>query len=148
MPMDARIFRDEPMELMDELTNLKLCERVSYHSNRNILFLNLEGWSVRKKSDIADLQKVLVDACKAGRRVNAVVNHDGCRIAEDLYDDYADMIQYMMKHHYDRVGAFATSAITRQKLQDALKRRGLDTVIFERAEDAHDFLNLKRQAAE
>ena len=68
------------MELLADLLNLKLYERVSYDAQRNILFLNLEGWSVRKKSDIADLQKVLVDACaKAGRRVNSVVNHDGCR---------------------------------------------------------------------
>ena len=56
--MDARIFRDEPMELLEDLTNLKLCERVTYDAERNILFLNLEGWSVRKKSDIDDLQKV------------------------------------------------------------------------------------------
>ena len=101
VPMDRRIFLDEPMELMSELMNLKLSERVSYDSDRNILFVNLEGWSVRKKSDIDDLRKVLVDAClKAGRRVNAVVNHDGCRIADDLYDDYAEMIQYMMENHY------------------------------------------------
>ncbi len=104
---------------------------------------------MRKKSDISDLQKVIVETCNAiGRRVDAVINQDGCRIADDLYDRYADMVAYVKKHHYDRSARYATSAITRQKLQDALKRRGLDTVIFERAEDAHDFLNLKRQAAE
>jgi propionate CoA-transferase len=149
VPMDPRIFRDEPMELMDELTNLKLCDRVSYHSYRNILFLNLEGWSVRKKGDIFDLQKVLVEACiKAGRRVNAVVNHDGCRIAEDLYDDYAHMIEYMMKHYYKTTARYSTSSFMRLKMQEALKRRGLQPHIFESADEAHAVVDAARAAAE
>jgi propionate CoA-transferase len=149
VPMDPRIFRDEPMELMEEITNLKLCERVSYHSYRNILFLNLEGWSVRKKSDVADLQQVLVDACvKAGRRVNAVVNHDGCRIAEDLYDDYADMIEYMMKHYYKTTARYSTSSFMRLKMQEALKKRGLQPHIFESADEAHAVVDAARAAAE
>ena len=62
MPMDSRLFIDEPMELLSDLMNLKLWERVSYDEDRNILFLNLEGRNVRKKSDIDDLQKVISDA--------------------------------------------------------------------------------------
>lgn len=140
-PMDSRIFRDEPMELMSELMNLKLSERVSYDAERNILFLNLEGWSVRKKSDVDDLQKVLVDACKkAGRRVNAVVNHDGCRIAEDLYDRYAEMIQYMLEHYYATTTRYSTSAFMRMKMQEALSKRGLQPHIYERKEEAHAFV--------
>ncbi len=147
MPMDRRIFVDEPMELLSELLNLKLSERVSYDSDRNILFVNLEGWSVRKKSDIDDLRKTLVAACvAAGRRVNSVVNHDGCRIAEDLYDDYAEMIQYMMDDHYLTTTRYTTSAFMRLKMQEALSKRGLAPHIFERQEDAHAFL--ESQAAE
>ena len=149
MPMDPRIFIDEPMELMEELTNMKLSERCSYDPERNILFLNLEGWSVRKKADVVDLQKVLVDACKqAGRRVNAVVNHDGCRIAEDLYDDYAEMIQYMMKHYYTTTARYSTSSFMRLKMQEALKRRGLQPHIFESADEAHAIVEAARTAAE
>ena len=141
MTMDGRIFRDEPMELLGELMNLKLSERVSYDADRNILFLNLEGWSVRKKGDVDDLQKVLIDACKiAGKRVNSVVNHDGCRIAEDLYERYADMIQYMVAHHYATTARYSTSAFMRMKMQDALAKRGLQPHIFERKEEAHAFL--------
>ncbi len=141
IPMDARIFLDEPMELMTDLMNLKLTERVSYDADRNILFLNLEGWSVRKKSDLADLRKILVDAClKAGRRVNSVVNHDGCRIAEDLYDDYADMIQYMLTHHYITTTRYTTSAFMRMKMQEALSKRGLQPHIFERRDEVEAYL--------
>ncbi len=138
VPMDRRIFLDEPMELMGELLNLKLSERVSYDEDRNILFVNLEGWGVRKKSDIDDLRKILVDArMKAGQRVNAVVNHDGCRIADDLYDDYAEMIQYMMENHYVSTSRYTTSAFMRLKFQEALSKRGLQPHIFERADEAH-----------
>ena len=138
VPMNPRIFIDEPMELMSDLMNMQLAERVSYDRERNILFLNLEGWSVRKKSDIDDLRKVLIAACEmAGRRVNAVVNHDGCRIAEDLYDDYADMIEYMLAHHYATTTRYTTSTFMRLKMKEALSKRGLAPHIFERAEEAH-----------
>ncbi len=141
MPMDRRIFLEDPMELLSDLLNLKLSERISYDRDRNILFVNLEGWSVRKKSDIDDLRKALVAACvAAGRRVNSVVNHDGCRIAEDLYDDYAEMIQHMLEDHYLTTTRYTTSAFMRLKMREALRKRGLAPHIFERQEDAHKFL--------
>lgn len=141
LPMDRRIFIEEPMGLLDDLLNLRLSQRVSYDADRNILFLNLEGWHVRKKSDVDDLKKVLIEACeKAGKRVNSVVNHEGCRIADDLYDEYADMIEYMMEHHYANTTRYTTSAFMRLKMQEALKKRGLKPHIFEREEDAHAHL--------
>lgn len=142
IPMKKRIFVDEPMDLLEDLLNQKLSDRVSYDSERNILFLNLEGWSVRKKSDVEDLKNVLVDACKkAGKKVRAVVNHDGCRIAEDLYDDYADMIDYLMEHHYETTTRYSTSAFMRMKMQEALQKRGIAPHIYERAEDAREALD-------
>jgi propionate CoA-transferase len=145
MPMDRRIFLDEPMDLLSELLNLKLSERVSYDSDRNILFVNLEGWSVRKKSDIDDLRKILVAArIAAGRKVNSVVNHDGCRIAEDLYDDYAEMIQYMLEDHYLSTARYTTSAFMRLKMEQALSKRGLAPHVFEKAEEAHAFVDAKK----
>ncbi|MEL7050003.1 MAG: acyl CoA:acetate/3-ketoacid CoA transferase, partial [Pseudomonadota bacterium] len=147
--MNEKIFIDEPMELMAELTNRKLSERVSYDSGRNILFLNLEGWSVRKKGDISDLRKVLVDACeKAGKRVNTIVNHDGCRVAEDLYDDYAEMVDGMLKHYYASTARYSTSAFMRLKMQEALSGRGLQPHIYESAEEAHAALSTMGTAAE
>lgn len=139
--MDRRIFADEPMHLLEDLQNLKLSERVSYDSDRNILFVNLEGWSARKKSDIDDLRRVLVDArIAAGRRVHSIVNHDGFRMAEDLYDDYAEMIAYMLDQHYVSTARYTTSTFMRLKMGEALDKRGLQPHIFERAEDAHAFV--------
>jgi propionate CoA-transferase len=129
------------MDLLADLMNLNVKDRISYDAARNLLSINLEAWSVRKRSDVADLQKAIVDACTAtGRRVDAIVNQDSCRIAEDLYDAYADMVAYVAKHHYAHTARYATSFITRQKLQEALRRRGLDTHVFESAEEAYAVL--------
>ncbi|MBR2536366.1 MAG: malonate decarboxylase subunit alpha [Hyphomicrobium sp.] len=144
VPMDRRIFVDEPMDLMSELMNLKLSERINYDSDRNILFVNLEGWSVRKKSDIDDLRNALVAArIAAGRRVNSVVNHDGCRIADDLYDDYAEMIAYMSENHYVSTARYSTSTFMRMKMQEALNKRGLAPHIFEQPDEAHAIIEGK-----
>ncbi len=145
--MNPAIFLDQPMDLLADLLNQHLKDRISYDAGRNILNIDLQAWSVRKKSDVDDLKTAIIDACKAtGRRVDAMINQDGCRIAEDLYDAYADMVAYVTKHHYGRSARYATSAITRHKLQHALKRRGLDTHVFENADAA--FASLERQAAE
>jgi len=139
--MNPRLFLDGPMDLLADLLNQNLSERITYDPARNLLFVDLQAWSARKKADIVDLQRAISDACiAAGRRVNAVVNQDGCRIAEDLYDAYADMVAHVSKTYYDRTARYATSAITRRKLQAALRRRGLDTHVHERAEDAYAVL--------
>jgi propionate CoA-transferase len=145
--MNPRIFLDQPMDLLADLLNQHLKDRISYDAGRNILNIDLRAWSVRKKADVTDLKKAIVEACQAtGKRVDAMINQDGCRIAEDLYDDYADMVAYVTKNHYARSARYATSAVTRQKLQDALRRRGLNTHVFENADAA--FESLERQAAE
>lgn len=145
--MNPRIFLDQPMDLLADLLNQNLKDRISYDAGRNILNIDLQAWSVRKKADVSDLKKAIVEACQAtGKRVDAMINQDGCRIAEDLYDDYADMVAYVTKAHYARSARYATSAVTRQKLQDALRRRGLNTHVFENADAA--FESLERQAAE
>jgi propionate CoA-transferase len=143
IPMDRRIFIDEPMGLISDLLNLDLQDRVSYDADRNIQFLNLEGWSARSKRDIDDLRKILIDACqKIGKRVNQVVNLDNFRISEHLYDYYAEMIQYMLENYYLTTTRYTTSAFLRLKLKEALSKRGIAPHVFERKEDAHSFLEV------
>ena len=149
LTMDRRIFIDEPMGIITDLLNLNLKERVSYDADRNILFLNLEGYNIRTKADIADIKKLLVKTCEnAGKRVNSVINHDGCRISENLYDEYAEMIDFMSTNHYATTTRYATSAFLRMKMQEALRKRGLAPHVFERKEDATSFLEAAAWARE
>lgn len=141
--MDKRIFIDEPMGLLNDLINLNMSDRVTYDAERNILFVNLEGWNARNKKDIDELRKTLIEASdKVGKRVNSVVNHDGWKINESLYDDYAEMIEYMSKHYYLTTTRYATSAFARLKMKEALSKRGLQPHVFERREAAETFLQV------
>lgn len=141
--MDKRIFIDEPMGLMNDLLNLNLDQRISYDPARNILFLNLEGWHARTKKDVDEMRKALVTACeKVGKRVNSVVNHDGAHINEALYDDYAEMIEYLSQHYYLTTTRYATSAFARMKMKEAMAKRGLQPHVFERREAAETFLQV------
>ncbi|MCP3870387.1 MAG: acyl CoA:acetate/3-ketoacid CoA transferase [Gammaproteobacteria bacterium] len=139
--MDARIFLDEPMKLESDLLNLDLPERISYDQERNILFINLEGWYVRVKEDIAALRALLEEKCLAiGKRVGVFINYDSFRINENIVDYYADMERYMLKHHYTTITRYSTSAFMRMKLDQAFSKRNIATHVFERKDEAQAFL--------
>ena len=65
----------------------------------------------------------------------------------DLYDDYADMIEYMMKHYYKSTARYSTSSFMRLKMQEALSKRGLAPHIFESADEAHAAVEAARLAS-
>jgi propionate CoA-transferase len=46
------------------------------------------------------------------------------------------MVAYVTKHYYARTARYATSELTRAKLQDALRRRGLETRVYPNAAEA------------
>ena len=52
----------------------------------------------------------------------------------------------MMKHYYATTTRYTTSAFMRQKMQEALKKRGLKPHIYERPRKRTQFL--EQQAAE
>ncbi|WGI22513.1 malonate decarboxylase subunit alpha [Amylibacter sp. IMCC11727] len=135
--MDPRIFRDEPMGLLDDLLNVNLEERVTYEAERNIMFVNLEGWRIKSKRDIEDLGRVLTAACKkTGKRVNSVINQNHFRIAEDLYDDYTAAIEDVLTEYSITTARYTTSAFMRLKMQTSLFERGVRPHIFESSEEA------------
>jgi propionate CoA-transferase len=139
--MDVRIFRPEPMGLETHLLNLDLPDRITYDPQRNILFLNFEGMYIRVKDDIVALRRLLEERCKKiGKRVGVFVNYDNFRISEDTYDVYAEMDRYMLDHYYTTITRFATSAFMRMKLGEAFTRRNIAPHVFEKKEDAQEFL--------
>ena len=140
-PMDARIFRDEPMQLEETLLGLGMAERVSYDAERNVLFLNLEGFHVRTRDDVDRVRRAVEDRCQAiGRKVALVVNYDDVSIDPAVADTYAAMIRYMETHYYTTASRYTTSAFLRLKLGEALARRRVAAHIFETPGEAHDFV--------
>jgi hypothetical protein len=140
-PMDARIFRDEPMQLEDTLLGLGLAQRISYDPSRNTVFLNLEGMHVRTRDDVDRVRRVVEDLCQqVGKKVALVVNYDNFEIDPAVADTYAAMIRYMETHYYTTASRYTTSAFLRLKLGEALSRRRVAPHIFETADEAHAFV--------
>jgi propionate CoA-transferase len=133
-PMDARIFRPEPMGLEASMFALDPAQRISFDPARELLFLNFEGLRVGKPQDIERIKAVVEARCRAiGHRVAVVVNYDNFRIAEDLADDYAAMVRHMETNHYTNVTRYTTSAFLRLKLGEALERAGVRPHLFHSA---------------
>ncbi|WP_120501085.1 acyl CoA:acetate/3-ketoacid CoA transferase [Roseovarius sp. EL26] len=136
--MDSRIFIDQPMGLLDTLLNVNLSERITYDAERNYMFVNLEGWSIKKRGDIQDLNKALVAAYETtGQSVKTVINQNQFRIADDLYDDYALLVEQVLSQYSLSTVRYTTSAFMRLKMKETLAKRGVQPHIFESQDEAH-----------
>ena len=144
-PMDARIFRPEPMQLEETLLGLGLGERLTYDLERNTLFFNLEGMHVKSRDDCDRVRRVIEDKVQEiGRKVALVANYDNFRIDAAVADTYAAMVRYLETHYYTTASRYTTSAFLRIKLGEALSRRSVAAHIFETRSEAHAFVAEKR----
>ncbi|MGX1318006.1 propionate CoA-transferase [Bradyrhizobium sp. USDA 377] len=135
--MDARIFRDGPMELRERLLTIPLDQRFTLDEQQNLFFVNLERYPLRSKAEI-DTIAAIVEARLAplGRRVYAIVNYDNFSILPELMDDYSAMVRSLVDRFYSGVSRYTTSGFLRIKLGEALEKRGVAPHIFESAEEA------------
>ena len=139
--MAAAIFRDDPMQLDETLLGISLAERVSYDTERNTLFLNLEGMHVKTRDDVDRVRRVVEETVQEiGRKVALVVNYDNFLIDAAVADTYAAMVRYMETHYYTTASRYTTSAFLRLKLGEALSRRRVAAHIFETRDEAHAFV--------
>ena len=141
VPMDPRIFLEEPMHLDETLLGLGLAQRVSYDAERNTLFVNLEGMHVRNRDDVDRVRRVIEEKVQLiGRKVALVANYDQFLIDAAVADTYAAMVRYLETHYYTTASRYTTSAFLRLKLGEALSRRRVKPHIFETRDDAQAFV--------
>jgi propionate CoA-transferase len=149
--MDARIFRDEPMDLRRSLVGLTFDSRFAYDAAKNVLYLNFERLEIKAPETVDAIGAKVRDVCEPivaqGRRVQAVVNYEGFAVDRDLEDRYADMVRECVERYYAGVTRFTTSAFMRAKLGEALARRRLAPYIFESEAEATDHLSALRSAS-
>lgn len=142
--MDERIFKLLPMGLKEHLLSIPLDERLTYDQATNILYINFEGLSVRTKKDIEDIRTQVVNICKPlGKRVKTIVNYDNFVIAQEIEDDYINMVKYVVSEFYTDVSRYTTSTFLRMKLGDELKKRDMAPHIFHSKEEARKALEEK-----
>lgn len=134
--MDARIFREEPMGLKNELLTIPLEERLLYHEEENIFFVNFENLYIRSREEIAKIRTIVDNILgPLPHKVNTIVNYDNFNIVPDLVDDYTDLINYVLQY-YEGVTRYTTSAFLRMKLGEELEKRDLAPYIYETPEEA------------
>ena len=140
--MDARIYQARPMGLAGALLELRRTDRLSYDADRNILFANFEGMSIRSVDDIESVRRVFDSVCKkVGRRVALIVNYDGFQLDEALTDVYFDMVAELQAKHYTTATRYTTSAFMRMKLGASLPSRNAAAHVFETRAEATEFLD-------
>lgn len=139
--MDMRIFRPEPMNLAPDLLTLKLEDRLTFDAQENIFFVNFEGYAVKLRQEITDIQKAVEKVLKPlDQKVHTIVNYDNFTILPELVDEYTEMVKYLMDNYYSGVTRYTTSAFLRMKLGDALKKRSVAPHIYESSEEASQAL--------
>jgi len=135
--MDARLFRDEPMGLREQLVEIPFDARFHYDAAQNTLFINLERFEVRTLDAVQAIRgKVEGLLAPLGRRVRAVVNYEGFIVDRDLEDAWAETVRDLVDRCYDDVTRYTTSAFLRAKLGEALSRRKVPPHIFETEAEA------------
>jgi propionate CoA-transferase len=141
--MDARIFRNELMDLREDMLRLPLDRRFTYDPKQNLFFVNFERLPVRSRNDIRAIKETVeAKLAPVGHKVYAIVNYDNFSIVPELLDEYSAMVRGLMDHYYSGVSRYTTSGFLRMKLGESLERRGVAPHIFESAEDAQS--NLRR----
>jgi propionate CoA-transferase len=142
--MDARIFREEPMGLRQELLSIPLKARFAYDPDRNTFFVNMEGLSLHAPADVEALG---IEAGKrlAGvtKKVRVAVNYDNFYLAPDLEDAYLSLISSLAERYYESVTRYTTRSFMRLKLGGQLSERGLAPHIYESHQEALNWLGRK-----
>jgi propionate CoA-transferase len=138
--MDERIFRDQPMGLDHMLLGRGLADRISYDGERNVLFINFEGFEVRTIEDVDLVRREVERVClEIGKPVALIVNYDDFYLEPRVSDAYFAMIAYMERRYYSSASRYTTSAFMRMKLGEGLAERHVAPHVFESRAEAQRF---------
>ena len=139
--MNPRIYQARPMGLGAQLLDLQLNDRLTYDADRNILFANFEGFSIRSTEDIESVRRVFDALCeRIGRKVSLIANYDGFYLDDMLADAYFEMVAGLQAKHYTTATRYTTSAFMRMKLGASLPSRLSAAHVFETHAEAMEFM--------
>ena len=140
-PMEAAIFRPEPMGLRARLLDIRIEDPISYNADTNTVFLNYAGMHVRTEEDLRRIKNAVDQTLEPrGRRVHSIVNYDSFVADPDILDQYADLVKYVEERYYINVSRYSTSGFLRLKLGAELRKRCLSSHVFETRREARRHL--------
>ena len=132
--MDPRLFQASRMGLEELLLGRPLAGRFTLDPERSTLFIDFAGFRVQRLEQVEAVRaqvQTLVEPL--GRKVEAVIDYDGCTIDPTLAEAWFDMARDVQSRFYDKASRYTTSAFMRLKLGDALQRRQMAPHVFESA---------------
>jgi propionate CoA-transferase len=116
-PMEAALFRAEPMGLRERLLATPLAKRLDLDLAHHLLFINFEGLAVDSMEDINAIEtEVSTLLAPLNERVAVVVNYDRFIIAPSLLDAYTHMVQRLKQRFYTRVTRYGTGGFLKSRL--------------------------------
>ncbi|MBT9502045.1 MAG: acyl CoA:acetate/3-ketoacid CoA transferase, partial [Burkholderiaceae bacterium] len=99
--MDAALFADGPMNLLERMLQLPLAQRIEFNPRSQILFINFEGLAVDGEADITAIEaEVQRQLGPLGKRANVVVNYDHFSIRPELIEAYDAMVRRLTERYY------------------------------------------------
>ena len=132
--MDPRLFQSSRMGLEELLLGRPLAGRFTLDPERSTLFIDFAGFRVQRLEQVeAVREQVQALVEPLGRKVEAVIDYDGCTIDPTLAEAWFDMARDVQSRFYDKASRYTTSAFMRLKLGDALQRRQMAPHVFESA---------------
>jgi propionate CoA-transferase len=133
-PMDDRLFRAEAMGLEAMLLDRPLADRFTLDPARSMLFIDFAGYRVRCEAQVEAVREQVRSLVEPlGRKVEAVIDYDGCTIDPTIAEAWFDMARDVQARFYETASRYTTSAFMRLKLGDALLRREMAPHVFETA---------------
>ncbi len=140
--MDARIFREEPMDIKEDMLTIPLEDRLIYDPGEELFFINFESYSVSTSEEVRKIEAMVERILSPlGRKVYAIVNYDNFSISPDILNEYTYMVKGLVDRFYSGVTRYTTSAFLRMKLGDALRERNVAPHIYESQEEARKALS-------
>ena len=134
--MDRRIFQPQPMGLDNDLLSLPIEERLTYHPEEDLFFVNFENLYIKSSEEIRKIRAIIESMlAPLGKKVNTIVNYDNFNIAPDLIDEYWDMVKYVTQF-YKSATRYTKSTFLRMKLGDELAKRDVVPHMYETKERA------------
>ncbi|MFL0809505.1 MAG: acyl CoA:acetate/3-ketoacid CoA transferase [Agarilytica sp.] len=144
IPMDRRIFQEEPMGLESVLLHVPIERRIDYDADSNLLFINFEALAITVPEEVDSIKETVENMLKPlNCRVNVIVNYDNFTIRPDLVAYYSEAVKELVDKYYEQVTRYTTSAFLRMKLGESIGERGAAPHIFESESEASAFTDSK-----
>lgn len=139
--MDPSIFHEHLMNLKYQ-SLMPIEERLQYHAQDNVLYINFEGLNIETVEDVQALQRYLDPAMAAiGRKVKVIVNYDNFNLNPVAADAFFAMVRRNQEKYFLTHSRYSTNAFFRHQLGEEFARANMEQRIYPSFDEAHQSLD-------